>query len=221
LDHLAKTPGNSNYDFSWFRKLRSNRWEAPVKLRSLSALSAVLVAVAVLPSQEALTSDRPKKEEIYVIRSIRLSRDVPSEYCAAAHTGFSDPISEAKFVFHPVTTREKDGAIISTEGQKAASLHACFGKTGDPKITSFYGEGELAGASFVGKGQCTRLKADFPEMGISAWTCFLELSGLKDPYKGGGLTTNTVDSRNPLGEQSDPPGYTQPSIATVRLWRRE
>jgi len=57
-------------------------------------------------------------------------------------------------------------------------------------------------------------------MGISVWTCFLELSGLKAPYKGGILTTNTVDSRNPLGEKSDPPGYTEPSIATVRLWRR-
>jgi hypothetical protein len=70
-------------------------------------------------------------------------------------------------------------------------------------------------------GQCTRLKTDFPEPGITVWTCFLELSGLKDPYKGGMLTTSTVDSRNPLGETSDPPGYTQPTIATVRLWRRE
>jgi hypothetical protein len=192
-----------------------------VKLRSLSAICAVFVTVASLTSREALTSDHPKKEEIYVIRSIRLSRDVPSEYCSAAHTGFPDAFSEAKFAFRPVTTNKKNGEVISTEGQKAASLHACFGRTGDANVTSFYGEGELAGASFVGKGQCTRLKADFPEMGISVWTCVLELSGLKDPYKGGILTTSTLDSRNPLGEKSDPPGYTQPSIATVRLWRRE
>ena len=192
-----------------------------MQLRSLSACYAVLLAAGVPSSQKASTPDRAKKEDIYVIRSIRLSRDVPSEYCAPAHTGFSDPISEAKFDFYPVTTRTKDGAVISTEGQKAASLHACFGKMGDPRLTSFYGEGEVAGISFVGRGQCNRLKTDFPEPGITVWTCFLDLSGLKDPYKGGILTTSTVDSRNPLGETSDPPGYTQPSIATVRLWRRE
>lgn len=189
--------------------------------RSLSACCVVLLAAVVMPPQKPSTSDRAKKEEIYVIRSVRLSRDVPGEYCAPTHTGFPDPISEAKFVFYPVTTRTKDGVVISTEGQKAASLHACFGKTGDPRFVTFYGEGELQGISFVGRGQCNRLKEDFPERGMTVWTCFLELSGLKGPYKGGILTTNTVESRNPLGETSDPPGYTQPSIATVRLWQRE
>jgi len=54
-----------------------------MKLRSLPALCTVVVAVACLTSGEALTSDHPKKEEIYVIRSVRLSRDMPSEYCSA------------------------------------------------------------------------------------------------------------------------------------------
>jgi hypothetical protein len=195
--------------------------EGSVKLRSLSTYCAVLLAAGFLSVHKASTSDRGKKEDIYVIRSIRLSRDVPGEYCAPAHTGFPDPTSEAKFVFRPVTTRAEDGAVVSTKGQKVASLHACFGRTSDARLLNFYGEGELAGMSFNGRGQCTRLKTDFPEPGITVWTCFLELSGLKDPYKGGMLTTSTVDSRNPLGETSDPPGYTQPSIATVRLWRRE
>jgi len=26
--------------------------------------------------------------------------------------------------------------------------------------------------------------------------------------------------RKPIGDESDPPGYAQPSIATIRLWRR-
>jgi hypothetical protein len=50
--------------------------------------------------------------------------------------------------------------------------------------------------------------------------CFMELSGLPAPYVGGQLTTNTVGSRNALGDRTDPPGYTQPSIATIRLWKR-
>jgi len=46
------------------------------------------------------------------------------------------------------------------------------------------------------------------------------LGQLPDPYLGGLLMANTINSRAPLGGVSDPPGYTQPSIATVRLWKR-
>src|SRR6185437_8903769 len=98
-----------------------------MKLRSLPALCTVVVAVACLTSGEALTSDHPKKEEIYVIRSVRLSRDMPSEYCSAEHTGFPDFFRKPNSS-HPVTTSKKNGAVVSTEGQKTASLHACFGR---------------------------------------------------------------------------------------------
>ena len=40
-------------------------------------------------------------------------------------------------------------------------------------------------------------------------------------YVGGQLTTNTVLSRSVVGLVSDPEGYTQPSIVTIRLWKRE
>ena len=61
---------------------------------------------------------------------------------------------------------------------------------------------------------------NFPEAGITSVRCFLVLSNLPSPYVAGVLTTNTVASRKPLGDESDPPGYTQPSIATIRLWRK-
>jgi hypothetical protein len=44
--------------------------------------------------------------------------------------------------------------------------------------------------------------------------------GLSHGFIGGHLTANTVNSRQPLGGMTDPAGYTQSSIATVRLWRR-
>jgi hypothetical protein len=50
--------------------------------------------------------------------------------------------------------------------------------------------------------------------------CFLDLQGLPPNYIGGQLTSNTVLSRVAVGETSDPTGYTQPSIVTVRLWKR-
>ena len=72
----------------------------------------------------------------------------------------------------------------------------------------------------VGRGQCRTTKRDYPEAGITVMTCQLDLKGLPSEYVGGQLTTNTLGSRTLLGADTDPPGYTQPSIATVRLWRK-
>jgi hypothetical protein len=185
-----------------------------------SAMIALLLSTTLLVGQDASTPNDGKKEEIYVIRSVRTSRITPTEYCAQTQTGFADAVFEDRYVFRPVTTRTEDGAVVSTAGKEIASLHACFGKVTDPNLLNFYGEGEIAGIRFTGRGRCTSLKADAPEPGLNESTCFLDLGGLKDPYKGGLLTTNTLRSRNITGDKSDPPGYVQPSIATVRLWRR-
>ena len=48
----------------------------------------------------------------------------------------------------------------------------------------------------------------------------MELGGLPQAYIGRQLTTNTIGTRIALGDRTDPPGYTQPSIATIRLWKR-
>ena len=154
------------------------------------------------------------------MRSVRKSRIPPTEYCAQERTGFGNASFEDQYTFHAVTTRAEDGAVINPLGNETASLHACFGKTTDPNLRNFYGEGKIAGKQFRGSGKCTTLKTEFPEPGLSVGTCFLELDGLKAPYGGGLLTTNTLLARNATGEQSDPPGYVQPSIAAIRLWKR-
>ena len=181
---------------------------------------ALLISTSLVAAQDTPTAHDGKKEEVYVIRSVRTSRITPTEFCAQSQTGFADIVFEDRYVFHPVTTRAEDGTIISTVGKETASLHACFGKMADPNLLNFYAEGEIAGIRFTGRGKCTFLKTEFPEPGLSESTCFLHLGGLKDPYAGGLLTTNTLRSRNIIGDKSDPPGYIQPSIATVRLWRR-
>src|SRR5215468_3987726 len=181
---------------------------------------ALMFCISLLSEQDATICSGNHREEIYVIRSVRTSRISPTEYCAQPQTGFADTVFEDRYVFHPVTTRGEDGAILSTAGKETASLHACFGKTTDPNLLNFYAEGEITGIRFTGRGKCTFLKTDFPEPGLNESTCFLDLGGLKDPYAGGLLTTNTLRSRNIIGDKSDPPGYIQPSIATVRLWRR-
>jgi len=185
-----------------------------------SAMIALLLSATLLAAQNGSAPHAGKKEEIYVIRSVRTARITPTEYCAQTRTGFADAVFEDRYVFRPVTTRTEDGAVVSTAGKEIASLHACFGKMADANLLNFYAEGEIAGIRFTGRGRCTSLKTDAPEPGLNESTCFLDLGGLKDPYTEGLLTTNTLRSRNITGDKSDPPGYVQPSIATVRLWRR-
>jgi len=158
-------------------------------------------------------------EDIYVFRSLRESRSAPGAFCDAAKIGFT-AIREDRYSFKAVVTRAPDGKVVDARTHQAGTLHACFdGTPGDPDV-NFYAEGVFAGVTATGKGKCTAIAADFPEAGITSLRCFLKLSNLSPPYVAGLLTTNSITSRQQIGDQSDPPGYTQPSIATIRLWRK-
>jgi len=102
---------------------------------------------------------------------------------------------------------------------RVAELRACFGATSERARQNFYAEVSLGSISFQGKGECLALRTDFPEAGLFPVRCQLVLTGLPPPYVGGLLTTNTMTSQAALGGDTDPPGYTQASIATIRLWR--
>ena len=159
-------------------------------------------------------------EDIYIARSMRESRAAPSEFCGEAKTGLQGILVEDQYTFRSTTTRASDGMMIDANVETIGRLHACFGATPDPAVFSFYSEGVLGAVAFVGRGECRTVKRDYPEPGLAFQRCFLELGGLPDEYVGGQLTTNTIISRNVLGDKTDPPGYTQPSIATIRLWKR-
>ena len=73
---------------------------------------ALLFSTSLLATQDVSTPHDGKKEDIYVIRSVRTSRITPTEYCAQSHTGFADTVFEDRYVFHPVTTRAEDGAVL-------------------------------------------------------------------------------------------------------------
>ncbi len=184
----------------------------------LWGLCAVFPNEAFQGSRSDSTSDGGV-EAIYMARSIRESRVTATKFCEQTKTGFSARI-EDRYTRRSIATRPTDGLITNTNVNKIGSLHVCFGPTSDPTTFNFYAEGVLGNVTFTGSGDCRTVKQDFPEPGISSARCFLELRDLPTGYVGGLLTSNTVASRNPIGENSDPPGYTQPSIATVRLWKR-
>jgi hypothetical protein len=186
----------------------------------------LLSALCSISSTEALqnvpsdSASGGSVEDIYIARSLRESRIAPTEFCAQTRTGFGSATIEDQYTFRSTATRPADGLMVDANVNTIGRLHACFGSTQDPATANFYAEGVLGGVPFTGTGDCRALKRDYPEPGITGYRCLLELRDLPKAYIGGQLTTNTVVSRNAIGEKSDPPGYIQPSIATVRLWKR-
>ena len=164
-------------------------------------------------------SDR-RVEDIYVARSMRVSRlATTTDFCAEARTGFPNAAFDDHYTFHSPAVRGTDGLVTDTNVATVGRLHGCLGSQASP-IYGFYVEGALGAIAFTGRGECRAAKRDFPEPGMTVTRCFLDLSDLPDGYVGGQLTTNTLGSRQPIGDQTDPPGYTQSSIATIRLWKR-
>jgi hypothetical protein len=194
-----------------------------------NTLAGVIVAASSFLSVTAAAEDPnhvPSKtsasgvEEIYVVRSWRESRDTPTDFCAQSHTNFEKLTSEDHYTFRSISIQTSNGRMIDNDVHTIGRLRACFGSTADPKLQNFYAEGALGEITFKGRGECLVYKDDYPEPGMTSLRCFLHFFGLAPPYVGGELTTNSVRSRNVLGGVSDPPGYTQPSIATIRLWRK-
>ena len=190
----------------------------PVAFMLLGGLSAAVPMLAQRAGTEPTSADG--LEAIYVVRSLRETRSAPSAFCSEARVGFADATFEDQFTLRSTTTRVEDARIVNASVNTIGRLQSCFGATPDPATVKLYAEGVLGSVGFKGRGDCRALKQGFPEPGIDIHTCVLELSDLPSPYLGGFLTSNTVVSRNPIGDKSDPPGYRQPSILTIRLWRR-
>lgn len=160
-------------------------------------------------------------EDIYILRSIREPWTPVTDGCAASKTGFEPFSTDAErfFSFWSVNARTDTGRLIDSKHTRVAELHACFGPTQDPARQNFHAEIQLGAISFRGTGECLALAIDFPETGLFPVRCHLILNGLPAPFVGGPLTTNTISSGARLGGDTEPPGYTQASIATLRLWR--
>jgi hypothetical protein len=159
-------------------------------------------------------------EEIYIARSVAESQNTPTEFCASAKTGLGDAMAEYRFSFRSVSTNTSDGRLLNTNVKTVGSFHGCFGPTANPMVFNGFAEVRIGSKSFIGKGECRYVKSDFPERGINAGHCFLDLSDPDAQYVGGLLTTNSITSLKDVGLETDPPGYTQASIATIRVWKK-
>lgn len=185
-----------------------------------SIAGAVTTMSACAPVKSISTPDAAL-EDIYVLRSIREQRVPVIDWCASSKTGFEPFATDAErfFSFWSVDTRTDDGRIVDSRHARVAELRACFGPTNERARQNFYAEIQLGAMSFRGRGECLALMTDFPETGLFPVRCQLILSDLPAPFVGGLLTTNTMTSGARFGGDTEPPGYRQASIATIRLWK--
>ncbi|MDF2116987.1 hypothetical protein PY365_15480 [Roseiarcaceae bacterium H3SJ34-1] len=160
-------------------------------------------------------------EEIHILRSIREPATQEPEYCRPDRIGFAPFAADAErhFAFWSVQT-DRTGKVIDARHARVATLRGCFGATDTPARQNFHADIALGDLTMTGRGECQALQLDVPEKGLFPVRCQLILSNLPVPYIGGLLTTNTITSAAAFGGQSDPPGYAQASIATIRLWKR-
>ena len=162
---------------------------------------------------------RAQVEEIYIARSVRETRVTPTDFCVAVKTGFN-PLYEDRYSFRSMTTRSSDGRVTNADVKTIANAHACVGQKADPAVFTFYMEMQLGRTALTWTGECRQARNDFPEKGAGVMHCVMNLIDSHSLYVGGQLTTNTITSLNSLGTVTDPPGYTQASIATLRLWKQ-
>ncbi len=181
----------------------------------------LLLSAGTTPSGTAAAQPTVALEEITILRSIREQHKPTDGWCASARTGFEPFPADAErlFSFWSLQLRAEDGRVVQTKAARVAELRGCFGATSERPRQNFYAEISLGSLSFRGNGECLALRVDFPEAGLFPVRCQLVLSGLPAPYVGGLLTTNTLTSRAAFGGDTDPAGYTQASIATIRLWK--
>jgi hypothetical protein len=192
---------------------------------SIAAAAIVGVVMVMLtsatPPGSAAAQPAAALEDIYILRSIREPHQPADGWCSSAKTGFEPLPKDAErfYSFWSLQVQPEDGRVVQTKEKRVAELRGCFGATADLPRQNFYAEIKLGSMSFRGNGECLALKINFPEAGLFPVRCQLVLSGLPAPYVGGLLTTNTLTSKAAFGGDTDPPGYTQASIATIRLWK--
>ena len=187
-------------------------------MKHLIPLISIFVGLLATPAVGA-DDEIGQVEEIYVVRSLRFAREKPTSNCAEERTGFPNVLGEDRFTLQSLKLDPATGKVSDSNVATVGNLIGCIGRTSDPANFNFYVEGALGDVKFNGKGECLPARKDFPEAGLNMIRCFVDLANLPQQYIGGHLTSNTINSRRMVGLASDPPGYVQPSIATIRLWK--
>ena len=182
----------------------------------------LLLTVIAVDGQSPQTPQRAASqtqvEEIYVGRSVSESRTAPTEFCAPSKTGLVHTTAEGRYSFRSISVNASDGRVLDANVKPIGDGHGCFGPTVNG-IRKIYAELLIGSKTFIATGECC-YKFDLPERGINKFHCSADLSSPDDQYVSGLMTTSSISSLKDVGLETDPPGYTQSSILTIRVWKK-
>ncbi|GLH76960.1 hypothetical protein SSBR45G_18680 [Bradyrhizobium sp. SSBR45G] len=187
--------------------------------RGMIAMALVAATLLASDGPGRAQSGENEVEEIYVLRSMRRGRVVPSDFCSPTKTGFA-PALEDQLSVHSVSVHTSDGRMTGTTDKSIGDMRVCIGQAMDPTLLGTYTEGQFNGITFTGIGDCRLVRGNMPEDGILTHRCFLVMSGLPEPYVGGFMISSSLYSKTPFGAESSPPGYAQAGILIIRLWKK-
>ena len=200
------------------------------------AASAILLACTTpgVEGSESLSEQRqaievpPDVEDVVVFRSVRVSRVLPpaqNGVCAAAGLLGKTGAADQHFELWSVKTRNNTAMVVDNQKLLVGTMEACTAASATAGVLDFYGTGHLDASGndpaidYAGSGTCRSQGANSPVTGITRFVCMLNLTSASAPYVGGQLASNTISSLNINGDETNPPGYVQSSIAVVRLWK--
>ena len=158
-------------------------------------------------------------EEVYIFRSIRTVRVVgadAAEFCRSrvAFTSFAhDTFDLVSMNVGP------NGLVTGPKVKVIGTLVTCTGRTSNPDVFDFYGEGEINGIRFKGGGDCLRY-AEAPLTGATSVRCHNRTTVLNDGYVGGLITSNSLTPMDASPTGTIPQGYVGTSVAVARFWKR-
>jgi hypothetical protein len=87
-------------------------------------------------------------ESIYLARSVRQSRAIPTAYCAQERVGFGGTDFEDQYTLQSVATQASDGLLTDAGVNGIGHMHACVARASDPPKPNFYAEGAVGAVSF-------------------------------------------------------------------------
>lgn len=194
-------------------------------------LASTLSLVALAQSSPSDHSGRP--EDVFVYRVVRVTRASVGSECAGAGFRVS---GQGNYEFTALSVRDTSGEVTFEVKQKVGESLGCFGPRSDSAPMPFYSRLNINGIKAVGRGECATRYEDFPEPHVIIQDCWLKLENLSAGYVGGFVTMNSLATTGgapntaaardctggPCGRgyESNPPGYFQTSVATMRVWRQ-
>ena len=129
--------------------------------------------------------------------------------------------AERFFSFWSLALRPEDGRVVEARQSRVAELRACFGSTDATDATGFHAEVRLVALHLPRRRRVPGARGRFP--------AGRALSGALPARPGrtaGAVCRRAAhdqhdDQQGRLRGDTAPPGYTQASIATIRLWRSD